>query len=281
MPVVLASHVYGKANVRLTRITRHADRHDLAEWSVDIGLEGDFAASYTAGDNRLVVPTDTMRNRVYVIGSDAALTEPEDFALRYTAEFLADYPQVAAAIATVAARNWVRIAVHGQANPHSFVGGGDGERTCRVRRSRDGTIVSAGIRDLPILKTSGSAFRDFHRDQFTTLADTDDRILATRLTACWKYADGRHAWRELHGRIASRLLGVFADHQSLGVQHTLFAMGQAVLDAEAAVDEIELQMPNQHRIPFNLEPFGLRNSNSVFVTTSEPSGQISARLARQ
>lgn len=280
MPVVLTSNAYGKANVRVTRVTRLTDRHELAEWTVDVELEGDFAAAYLHGDNRKVVATDTMKNRVYAIAADARLAEPEDFSLRYSADFLADYPQVSAVTMNVTVQSWQRIVSQGRPHPHAFVAGPAGERTCRIHRTRGDVSVSAGISGLPVLKTADSAFRDFHRDRFTTLPDTDERILATLLTARWSYAGNQHNWSESHGRIMARLLDVFAGHKSLGVQQTLYAMGEAVLNAEPAVREIELHMPNQHRIPFNLEPLGLKNTNSIFVTTSEPSGQISARLGR-
>jgi urate oxidase len=134
---------------------------------------------------------------------------------------------------------------------------------------------------LPILKSTDSAFRDFHRDQYTTLPDTDDRILATLLTAAWSYANGDHDWNKLYAQIKERLLAVFAAHRSLGVQHTLHAMGAAVLESIPVAEEIELKMPNRHRILFNMEPFGRVNPDQVYVTTDEPFGTISARLRRQ
>jgi urate oxidase len=76
------------------------------------------------------------------------------------------------------------------------------------------------------------------------------------------------------------LLEVFAEHKSLGVQHTLYDMGKAVLESHAAVAEIELTMPNRHRLLVNLTPFGRTNENRIFVTTDEPSGVIAARLRR-
>jgi urate oxidase len=280
MPVVLADHSYGKSRVRLTKVTRLADRHELQEWCVDVRLGGDFAAAYTAGDNRQVVATDTMKNRVYVLAQDAEFAAPEEFALRYTSDFLRDYPQVESSTVSIAEESWTRIDVAGRPHASAFVGSGVGSRICEVMQDRSSRTVRAGIRDLPILKASDSAFRDFHRDQYTTLPDTDDRILATLLTAEWTYAAGDHDWNAQYEQIRRRLLEVFAEHKSLGVQHTLFDMGNAVLESNAAVAEIELTMPNRHRILFNMAPFKRTNANQVFVTTDEPSGVIAAKLRR-
>jgi len=280
MPVVLAAHSYGKSHVRLTKVTRLPDRHELTEWSVDVQLGGDFAAAYTAGDNRHVVATDTMKNRVYVLAHDHDFTAPEEFALRYSGDFLHDYPQVETATVSIEEQPWSRIGVGAKPNTSAFVGGAAGSRVCMVTQTRNLRLVRAGIRDLPILKTSDSAFRGFVRDPYTTLQDTDDRIFATLLTAEWAYTAGNHDWNTQHESIRRQLLEVFAEHKSLGVQHTLYDMGKAVLESNAAVAEIELTMPNRHRVLVNLAPFGRTNENQIFVTTDEPSGVIAARLRR-
>jgi urate oxidase len=281
MPVVLANHSYGKSRVRLTKVTRLADRHELQEWIVDVRLGGDFAAAYTAGDNRQVVATDTMKNRVYVLARDAEFAAPEEFSLRCTSDFLHDYPQVESATVTVEEQSWMRIDVSGKPHPHAFLGGGAGSRICTVTQTRNSRMVRAGLRDLPILKTADSAFRDFYRDSYTTLPDTDDRILATLLTAEWTYVAGDYNWNAQHEQIRRWLLEVFAKHKSLGVQHTLYDMGKAALESNTALTEIELTMPNRHRILFNMTPFGRSNENQVFVATDEPSGVISAKLKRE
>jgi urate oxidase len=280
MAVVLAAHSYGKSNVRLTKVTRRADRHDLIEWTVDVRLDGDFADAYTAGDNRKVVATDTMKNRVYLLASDRAFGSPEEFGIQSTGDFLSDYSQVTSATVDIREASWQRIKAGGQPHPHAFVGGCAGQRTCFIQQSRSHRQVQAGIADLPIIKTTESAFRDFHRDQYTTLADTDDRILGTLLSARWMYSDGDHDWNALYSRIRNRLLEAFAEHHSRGVQHTLHWMGQAVLDSFADVNSLELTMPNRHRIPFDLTPFDRANANQVFVTTDEPFGLITLKLTR-
>ncbi|MGD9722019.1 MAG: factor-independent urate hydroxylase [Pirellulales bacterium] len=280
MNVHLARQSYGKSNVRLTKVIRHPDRHDLVELAIDIVLEGDFSESYLVGDNRRVVATDTMKNTVYALAADHPLTDPESFALALARHFVDRNVHVSAATVSAQQTAWQRIATLSGPHRHAFVGGGSQRRTCQVRCTRDATTVQAGIVGLPLLKTTDSAFRDFVRDEFTTLPDVDDRIFATLLDAQWTYAAGAGDWNAAYDKIMAAMVGVFAEHQSLAVQQTLFAMGQAALQAVAAVTTIDLAMPNQHRIPVNLAPFGKPNRNEIFVMTSEPYGLITATVAR-
>jgi len=279
MSVLLARNSYGKSRVRLTKVERHADRHDLFEWSLDIQLTGDFAPAYAVGDNRQVVATDTIKNIVYALAADGPLGSPEAFAVTLARHYL-KYPQVASAEVRVRVEPWARAEVGGWPHAHAFVAGGGGTRTGVVVGSRGGEQVAGGLTDLLVLKTTDSAWRDFHRDEYRTLPDADDRILATSLTADWTYtrlAD----WNAAYDTARTALIETFARHKSLGAQHTLHAMGQAVLAAIPEVDEITLTMPNRHRIPFNLEPLGRANTNSVFVATDEPHGLISGTIRRQ
>ena len=286
MPTVLVHNAYGKSRVRLTKVQRHPDRHDLFEWSIDVQLTGDFAAAYTAGDNRRVIATDTMKNVVYALAADETLTSPEAFALVLGRHFLT-YPQVATARLEISVDGWRRIQVGGRPHPHAFLGHGPEKRTCAVSADRDGQRVTAGLTDLLLLKTTDSAFRDFHRDQYRTLPDADDRIFATSVTAEWNF-DRPTAWEAAHAAdwdaahlIACRaLLETFATHKSLGVQHTLHAMGNAVLAAIPGIEEITLTMPNRHRLLVNLQPFGRENASAVFVATDEPYGLISGTVRR-
>lgn len=278
MAVVLTHNSYGKSRVRLTKVERHADRHDLFEWSVDVQLTGDFVPAYTVGDNRQVIATDTMKNAVYVLASDEPLGSPEAFALRLAQHFLS-YSQVVSATFGVQADLWQRIEVGGRPHSHAFVGGGSERRICSVVADRKDTRISSGLTDVLVLKTTDSAWKDFHRDQYRTLPDAEDRILATSLTANWTYLRSAD-WNAVHAVVRAALLESFAGHKSLGVQHTLQAMGAAVLEAASDVDEITLTLPNRHRILMNLAPFARENTNAVFVATDEPHGLISGTLRR-
>lgn len=279
----IAHHSYGKSSVRLTKVTRHADHHDLAEVSVDILLEGDFAASYLDGDNRKVVPTDTIKNTVYAIAAAHPLDSIESFGLALMEHFLGRHPHVSAAAVAIEQAPWRRIEnPDGRDHPHAFIAAGPARRTCRVRGDRGVPTVEAGVNGLTVVKTTNSAFRDFVRDEFTTLPDTDDRIFGTSVETRWRYRRGACPdWNAAWSAVCRTLVDVFAGHRSLAVQQTLHAMGQAALAACGDIEEISLEMPNQHRIPMNLEPFGLANTNSIFVTTSEPYGLIRATLRRK
>jgi urate oxidase len=278
MPTVLVHNAYGKSRVRLTKIQRHPDRHDLFEWSIDVQLAGDFAAAYTAGDNRQVIATDTMKNVVYALAADETLTSPEAFALVLGRHFLT-YSQVVSARIDIAVDSWRRIDLGGRPHANAFVGEGPEHRTCTVTSDRKGERVTAGLADLLVLKTTDSAWRDFHRDQYRTLPDADDRILATSLTCQWTYARPAH-WDVAHAAVRRALLESFAGHKSLGVQHTLNTMGEAALACCPEMGEITLTMPNRHRLLVKLEPFGRENANAVFVATDEPHGVISGTLRR-
>ncbi len=282
-PAAIAQHSYGKSRVRLTKVTRHADRHDLAEVAVDIVLEGDFAASYLVGDNRTVVPTDTMKNTVYAVAANHPLDAIEAFALALVEHFLTRHPQVSAATVSIEQAPWRRITgTDGAEHPHAFVAAGTARRRCRVRGDRGPPVVEAGVSGLTVVKTTDSAFRDFVRDEFTTLADSDDRIFGTAIEARWRYRPGaRPDWNAIWSAACRTMVDVFASHRSLAVQQTLHDMGQAVLAGCGEIEEISLDLPNQHRIPVDLTPFGLPNTNSIFVTTSEPFGLIQATLRRQ
>lgn len=281
MQIKLESQVYGKSSVRLTKVSRRPDRHELSELAIDIALEGDFAESYLVGDNRRVVATDTMKNTVYALAADHPLESPESFAITLADWFVERNAHVTAATIDAKENNWKRIETATGVHRHSFRGGGEERRTCRVRRSREGITWTSGLAGLPLLKTTDSAFKDFVRDEFTTLPDVDDRIFATLLNATWTYDRVPPDWNIAHARVVAAMIGVFADHFSLAVQQTLYAMGAAALEAVPEITTIRLEMPNQHRIPFNVQPLGKAHRNEIFVTTAEPYGLITAVLTRE
>jgi urate oxidase len=281
MTVVLTQNAYGKSSVRLTKVTRLPEGHELAQWTVDIQLTGEFAAAYIAGDNRGIVATDTMKNIIYALAREHDLTAPESFGMALSDHFLTHYSQVDGCRIRILVEPYQRITVESRPHPHAFTSGAGGHRTCLVAGSRTATTVAAGIEAIALLKTTDSAFRGFHRDSFTTLPEADDRILATLLDTTWQYMSGVRDWNQLHAQVRQTLLQAFAEHKSLSVQQTLFAMGTAVLEAAPQVEEISLTMPNPHHILINLEPFGRDNPNCIFVPTSEPYGLISGTLRRE
>ncbi|HEY1599910.1 MAG TPA: urate oxidase [Pirellulales bacterium] len=279
MHVRLAAQKYGKCSVLLCKVTRHASRHDITELTIDIELEGDFSESYLQGDNRRVIATDTMKNTVYALAAEQPLDDAESFTQSLAAHFLDRNAHVTAVAVRARASTWRRIDSAG-AHPHAFIDGGPASRTACTRATRVETIVQGGIVGLQLLKTSDSAFRDFLRDEFTTLPDVDDRIFATVINAHWTFSSRAVDWDVAYTSIVDSMIAVFADHKSLAVQQTLFAMGDAALKSCSAIKSVHLEMQNQHRIPFNLASIGKQNRNEIFITTREPYGLITATLER-
>ncbi len=273
---ILTFDTYGKTGVRLTQVTREAGRHDVVEVSVQILFEGDFAKSYTAGDNANVLPTDTMKNTVYAIARQRPIVSIEVFASDLAQHFLARLSHLAKVIVEIQETPWIRIGGHDSA----FLKAGTERRSSVLTATRFDEILVSGIRDLEILKTSNSAFADYIRDEYTTLPETRDRLLGTALDADWSYGPGSIDYNVCHKGVRQLLLDSFAKHTSLSVQHTLYAMGQAVLDAFGIVEGIHLTMPNKHRLLVDLSRFDLDNPNQIFVPTDEPSGYIEAHLKR-
>lgn len=261
-------------------MVRRPDRHDLRDLTVAIRFEGEYEASYTDGDNSDVLPTDTMKNTVYALAAREKLQAPESFALVLARHFLDRNPRLVRVQIDVTEQGWARIARGDRECADAFVQQGRETRTARVQGHRERTMVGAGVADLVILKSAHSAFAGFPRDEYTTLPETRDRLFATSLTATWGYAnpdiDFAPAWRA----VRQTLLDVFAEHRSESVQHTLYAMGQAVIDRIEEVTDIRLVMPNKHHLPIDLRPFGLENRNEIFVPTEEPHGLIEATLVR-
>lgn len=278
---ILSRNSYGKSQVRLTKVNRLEDRHDLKEVTIDVELEGDFEAAYTAGDNSLVVATDSMKNTVYVLARNHPLKHIEGFGLHLAKHFLDTYGQVTSATISLRERSWKRIRTDGAPHPTAFVGGSNEERVCTIHHMNEHTQVESGLEDLLVLKTTQSSFSGFVRDRFTTLPEADDRILATNVSAYWTYGSGEHDWNHLHDVIRRSMLETFARHDSRSVQETLYAMGEAALAGCPEMTEITLELPNSHRIPVNLAPFGLDNPNEIFVPTDEPFGIISGTLTRR
>lgn len=245
-----------------------------------IRFEGEYDASYTDGDNSAVLPTDTMKNTVYALAAREPVREPEAFGLALAQHFLERNPRLKRVRVDLTEHQWARIPRGEREHGHAFVRKGADSRTAAIQAHRKRTIVGAGLADLTILKSAHSAFAGFPRDEYTTLPETRDRLLATALTASWRYRgpdiDFGSAWRA----VRALLLDVFAEHHSESVQHTLYAMGQAVLDNVDDVTAIRLVMPNKHHLPIDLARFGLENRNEVFVATDEPHGLIEATLVR-
>jgi urate oxidase len=277
---MLAHSAYGKSRVRLVHVSRHGDRHDLRDLTVAIRFEGDYDESYTDGDNAGVLPTDTMKNTVYALAAPHAADEPEAFALVLATHFLDRNDRLQHVGIDVVEHLWGRIPQGDREYGQAFVRTGPETRRATILRDRQESTIEAGVGDLLILKSSRSAFTGFLRDEFTTLPETEDRLLATSLSATWRYRTGEVQFGPVWRAVRRILLETFAEHDSRSVQHTLHAMGQAVLESIEHIASIHLVMPNKHHLVVDLSRFGLENRNEVFVATEEPHGLIEATLVR-
>jgi urate oxidase len=276
---LLTEYSYGKTGVRLVKVERNKSRHEMKDMTVAIQLSGEFEQAYADGDNRLVLPTDTMKNTVYVMARQCPIGEIERFATRLTSHFLQHNPHVMRVRVNVSEKIWLGIGDNGSPKD-SFQMAGPECRTANVDSTRSATLVQAGVAGLVVLKTGRSAFANFLKDEYTTLKETHDRLLSSSINAQWIYKSLEQNAKTPWHTVRQTLLDVFAHHDSLSVQHTLYAMGQGVLDRFSCIEEVSLSMSNRHCIPFDLTPFHMDNPNEVFVPVDEPSGLIEAVLKR-
>jgi urate oxidase len=276
--VTLTWNRYGKSRMRLVKVRRQRDPHELVDLTLDVQLEGAFEGVYAGDDNTLCLATDTMKNTVYALARQDPIVHVESFAERL-AEHFAAKPAVSRVRISAVEHRWERITAAGRPHPHAFAQPGGEHWTAVVTHDAEGVDITSGLANLVVLKTTGSAFAGFPRDRYTTLADTEDRVLATSVTAAWKY---RRGTRDFGGRarIRQRLIETFAEHDSRSVQHTLYAMAEAALDACDDVSEVTLTLPNRHHLLVDLAPFGLDNPDEVFVATDQPFGLIEATIRR-
>lgn len=281
MAIKIVHDNYGKARVRLLKVDRRDDRHEVQNITVKIALEGDFEEIHTAGDNALCLPTDTMKNTVYALaGQTKEIEEIEDFGERLADHFLVNNEQVSRVVIDIEEHGFDRMEFGGAEHVHSFIKGTGEKHTAKIDATREKTSVESGIEDLIVLKTTRSGFAGYMKDPYTTLPETTDRIFSTAVKAVWRYSGPAAATRENFDGIREMIIETFAGHDSLSVQHTLYAMGQAVLDNYETVEEISFSLPNIHYLPVDISRFGLENENCIFLPTDEPHGLIEATLSR-
>src|SRR5271155_2513781 len=280
--IAVAENKYGKSRIRLVRVKRKAGWHDLREWTVEVLLEGDFSVCFVEGDNSNILPTDTMKNTVYSLARNSAAECIEEFAKEMIEFLLRRNPQVSGAEVSISEKAWEHLQSGGTPHPTAFVQARGEIQTTKVTRTQTSDFfVSSGFENLVIMRTSGSAFEGYIQDSLTTLAPAKDRLLGTAARANWNYTRADVAFSSLRAKVREILLSQFAEHDSKSVQHTLYAMGKAVLENVAEIEDIELGMPNKHCLLVDLSRFGQDNPNEIFVPVDEPHGNIQARLCRQ
>ncbi|HET9780992.1 MAG TPA: urate oxidase [Candidatus Dormibacteraeota bacterium] len=273
MSIVLGDNQYGKAETHVVRVTKRGETHDIKDMNVSIALAGEFAEAHLSGDNSNVVPTDTQKNTVFAFAAEP-IGEIEDFGLKLARHFVREFPTVHRARVTIEEFAWSRL------GEHAFARGGSEKRLATVTCTRDGEWVVGGITDLVVLKTTDSEFHGYIKDRYTTLPETRDRIMATSLTARWRFASSHTDWKGCYPAIVDVLKKTFAGHYSLSLQQTLYEMGKAVLEAHREVVEIRLAMPNKHHFVVDLSPFAIANENEVFYAADRPYGLIEGTVKR-
>ena len=278
--IVLGQNNYGKSDVRLVKVYRGTERHGLTEVRVDVALEGDFDAAHVEGDNTDLLATDTMRNTVYALAKDHLEGEIEEFGLKLVDHFLEAGPKVTRVRIDFTEHLWDRIVVDGKEHEHSFVRAA-GVRTATVAGDESGARrVEAGIDDLIVLKTTESGWENYLHEEFTTLPETDDRILSTIVTAKWVYETTDVDFGETWRGVKQQVLTTFTDHYSPSVQNTLYITGKAVLERFPEIEKIHFSFPNRHHILYNLERFGMENDKEIFHGDPEPYGLIEGWVER-
>ncbi|ANY08953.1 factor-independent urate hydroxylase [Pseudonocardia sp. HH130630-07] len=281
MPV-LGHTQYGKAEVRVVRIYRDTDPHEIADHNVSVALSGQFADTHLTGDNTRVLTTDAIKNTVNAFAKEAgdAARTPEVFG-RELARHFADVPQVERVRVGIETYPWRRLEHAGAPHPHAFARDGGHVRTTTVTRTTDGDEwVVSGVQGLVVLKTTDSEFHTFYTDRYTTLAETTDRVMATEVTAQWWHADHPADWNAAHASAIATMTSAFAGHHSLALQQTLYEMGTQVLGAQPGVGEIRFSLPNKHHFLLDLSPFGLKNPGEVFHADDRPYGLIEGTVRR-
>jgi urate oxidase len=278
-PYVLGPNQYGKAECRLVRVDRGTPVHVLTDLNVSTQLRGDFAGAYTDGDNAHVHATDTQKNTVYALAKEHGVTSPEAFLLVLAGHWRAQ-PWVTGTQMSAEQYAWERIGAGTSGSGHSFARAGGETRTAVVQTDGDDTFVVGGLTGLVVLKSTGSEFAGFPRDRFTTLPETDDRILATSVTAWWRYTTTALDWDAAYAAVRAAMVDAFAGTHSLALQQTMHAMGTAALDAVPEIAEIRISCPNKHHFEVDLSPFGLTNGGEVFLAADRPYGLIQATVGR-
>ncbi|WP_067679966.1 factor-independent urate hydroxylase [Nocardia miyunensis] len=285
MAIRLGPNQYGKAANRLVRVFRDTDRHRIRDLNVSTALRGRFEDAHVTGDQRDVLPTDSQKNTVFAFAKEKGVAAIEDFALTLGDHFIDRCPGADGARIEIDEYSWDRIPVDGVPHEHSFVRTGGGVRTTVVNIDGVGpdrrAHVVSGIKDLVVLKSTGSEFHGFFQDEYTTLEPTTDRIMATSLVARWRYdtADAID-WDGSFHSIRSILLRQFAVVHSYALQQTLYSMGRAVLEQHPDVAEIRFSAPNKHHFLYDLDRFGVANPGEVFIAADRPYGLIEATVER-
>ncbi|MEU2777108.1 factor-independent urate hydroxylase [Streptomyces sp. NPDC007162] len=283
MPI-LGQNQYGKAENRVVKITRDGATHHIRDLNVSVSLSGDMDEVHYSGSNASVLPTDTTKNTVYAFAKEHGIASPEQFGIHLARHFVTSQEPIRRARIRVEEYGWERIE-HAGRGAHSFVRKGQETRLTQVTYDGGSWEVVSGLKDLVVMNSTDSEFWGYVKDKYTTLPEAYDRILATEVTARWRFHwtdDEQEApdWEQSYEGTRGHLLRAFAETYSLSLQQTLYQMGSRVIDNRSEIDEIRFSLPNKHHFLVDLEPFGLKNDNEVYYAADRPYGLIEATVLR-
>ena len=280
MAVRIADNSYSEADIRLLRLARQEGRDDVKDLTITIHLEGDFAASFVQGDNRKILPGDSLKNTVYALARQHSMETSEDFALHLIDHLLTYNAQISLMRIETVENAWARLPHGGKPHPSAFGRAGLEQRTAVLIATREHTSVRSGVQNLAVLKTSNVAFENFLRDPYTTLQPDRNRVLATIIQADWLYANDLAEFGSLWHGVKQMLLETFAEHKSKSLQQTLYTMGEAVLANFDNINEIHLALPEKLFDAVDLTPLGMDNPGTVYLPLEQPRGVVEAILKR-
>jgi urate oxidase len=280
MAIIMGDNQYGKAENRVVRIYRDSARHEIRDLNVSTALRGPFAPAHVEGDQSMLLPTDTQKNTAFAYAKEKGIGSIVRYALTLARHFVHDIAPVEGARIEVEEYAWDRAVVDGVEHDHTWTRRGPEVRTAAITVDATGEHVIGGIKDLVILKSTGSEFAGFLVDDYTTLEETHDRVMATSLVARWRFTSTDMDWEATYSSIKSIIIREFATLQSLALQQTLFHIGKAVLEAHPSIAEIRMSAPNKHHFAVDLSPFGLENPGEVFIAADRPYGLIQATVTR-
>jgi len=293
MPTILGQNQYGKAENRVVKITRDGDTHHIKDLNVSVALSGEMDDVHYSGSNAHVLPTDTTKNTVFAFAKEHGIESAEQFGIHLARHFVTTQEPIKTARIRIEEYAWERIATS-DANSrfigsdevkHSFVRKNQEIRTAQITFDGEKWQVVSGLKDLTVMNSTNSEFWGYVKDKYTTLKEAYDRILATDVSARWRYnwtSDEQRMpnWEKSYEQARKHMLHAFAETYSLSLQQTLYQMGSRIINNRSEIDEIRFSLPNNHHFLVDLEPFGLKNDNEVYFAADRPYGLIEGTVLR-
>lgn len=277
---------YGKSCVKLAKVFKNGNVHDIKEFVVNIQLYGDFKDAYTKPCNSKVVPTDTMKNTIYVLAKQYPMNNSVEFGIDVTNYFLNKFSHISKVSVHITEVLWSRVILeNNQPHTHGFVDKQTHTQKCHIVNNRRNVEARVGVDNLQILKTRGSSFENYLVDEYTTLKPARDRIMATKGIVYWTYDSSFDLksidHNEIFRRVKQITVETFVSHdESQSVQHTMNLVAENVLKSIKEIHNIELNFPNSHYLLSMIENFGLQNDNEIFIPAPEPYGDIHLSVSK-